>query len=118
MIVVALPSASTSIRKAPGLRSVNARFGVSTSNAWLASRRLTRTFIAPCVSWSCTIRSSRLRTDIPVPASRRTSAPPTWISARAPVSAHTRSPVVSGRLIDASTQSDSPAGEKLTAPLM
>src|SRR5512144_2392640 len=46
----------------------------------------------------------------------RTIAPPIWISARAPGSAHRRSPVVSGRFSVACTQSSSPAGEKLTAP--
>ena len=56
--------------------------------------------------------------DTPVPAFMRIIAPPTWISARAPASAQRRSPVVSGRLIVACTQSFSPAGEKLTAPVM
>ena len=56
--------------------------------------------------------------DTPVPAFMRIIAPPTCISAREPVSAHSRSPVVSGRLIAARVQSFSPAGEKLTSPVM
>ena len=63
MMSVALPSGSTVIRYSPGCRSVKARFGVSTSNTWLGSRRRTRTFNVPCVNCSWAIRSSRLRTD-------------------------------------------------------
>ena len=62
--------------------------------------------------------SSRLSTATLVASFIRIIAPPTCTSARAPASAQRRSPVVSGRLIVAWTQSSSPAGEKLTAPLV
>ena len=52
-----------------------------------------------------------------VKAFKRTIAPPTWISARERASTHTRSPLVSGRLMLAFTQSLSPPGEKLTTPV-
>ena len=51
-------------------------------------------------------------------APRRMAAPPTCNSARELASAHKRSPVVSGRLTTAHTQSGWPAGEKLTVPLI
>ena len=41
---------------------------------------------------------------------------PIWSSARDSLPAHSRSPVMKGRLRTASTHSSSPDGEKLTAP--
>ena len=49
---------------------------------------------------------------------RRITADPSCNSAREPLSAHSLSPVVMGRLATASTQSVSPAGWKETEPSM
>ena len=47
----------------------------------------------------------------------RIAAPPICSSARELPAVHRRSPLVSGRLTAARTQSGWPAGEKLTVPL-
>jgi hypothetical protein len=64
------------------------------------------------------MRSSRLSRATLVALPNRSDAVPICNSARAPLSAQTRSPVISGRFGWANTQSSSPAGEKLTAPLI